>query len=51
MPQNLLAARAFGAQNFPRLVVKSGYGPVLRVIFLTATTKVKCCDSNQFEKD
>ena len=46
-----LAARAFGARNFPRLVLKSGYGPVLRVIFLPATTKVKCCDSNQFVKD
>ena len=26
-PQNPLAARAFGAQNLPRLALKSGYGP------------------------
>ena len=26
-PQTPLVARAFGAQNLPRLVLKSGYGP------------------------
>ena len=26
-PQTALAARAFGARNLPRLVMKSGYGP------------------------
>ena len=29
-PQTPLAARAFGARNLPRLVLKSGYGPILR---------------------
>ena len=28
MPPDPLAARAFGAQNLPPLVLKSGYGPV-----------------------
>ena len=33
-----LAARAFGARNLPRLVLKSGYGPVKQIIFsLTAS--------------
>ena len=27
-PQTYLAARAFGARNLSRLVLKSGYGPV-----------------------
>ena len=27
-PQTPLAARAFGARNLPRLLLKSGYGPV-----------------------
>ena len=29
-PQTPLAARAFGAGNLPRLVLKSGYGPAFR---------------------
>ena len=29
MPQTPLAARAFGARNLPRLVLKSGYSPAL----------------------
>ena len=31
--QRPLAARALGARNLPRLVLKSGYGPVRQVIF------------------
>ena len=27
MPPDPLAACAFGARNFPRLILKSGYGP------------------------
>ena len=30
-PQSPLAARVFGARNLPRLVLKSGYGPVLTI--------------------
>ena len=38
MPPAPLAARAFGARNLPRLVLKSGYGPVKQIIFsLTAS--------------
>ena len=33
MPPAPLAARALGARNLPRLVLKSGYGPVKQVIF------------------
>ena len=38
MPPAPLAARTFGARNLPRLVLKSGYGPVKQIIFsLTAS--------------
>ena len=38
MPPVPLAARTFGARNLPRLVLKSGYGPVKQIIFsLTAS--------------
>ena len=32
-PQTPLAAHAFGTQNLPRLVLKSGYGPVHSFLF------------------
>ena len=39
MPPDPLAARAFGGQNLPHLVLKSGYGPgfiVSAVLFISA---------------
>ena len=38
MPPDPLAARVFGAQNLPRLVLKSGYGPgfIVSAVLLTS---------------
>ena len=39
-PQTPLAAHIFGAQNLPRLVLKSGYGPVQSRFFVLFTYKM-----------
>ena len=39
--QPSLVARALGARNLPRLVLKSGYGPVKQVIFSLRTSSLR----------
>ena len=49
MPPAPLAARAFGARNLPRLVLKSAYGPAVDVI--TPSLKKLCSIDRIFFSD